>query len=237
MLNNLQMKNAILFIILLIGCRANAQNNWRYGLLTSFELRGTSGDTSYGSIFPSENRFVHSYNIGVFIEKKISKKLSLSFEPAFQRIGSSKHFDYTNYNSDKVNSFTAIQIPIALKIKLWEKFNTEFGVAPVYILTGKETVTISSSSKIVVHEEKYEYLNQKYGTFRIQFPLFIGFGYNINQSIEIGVRGYIATEYYTYTGQDVFNPTGANPSLYDPYFRSTKQNQGIAFRLKYNFAK
>lgn len=232
------MKKALLFIILLTGYQANAQSTWRYGLLSSFELRGTSGDTSYGSIFPSKNTFVPSYNFGVFIEKKISKKLSLSFEPAFQRTGTSKHFEYTNFSLDRINCFTAIQIPLALKIKLSKKIYSEFGVAPVYILTGKETLTsTSASSTKVIEEKKYEYLNQKYGSSRIQFPLFIGFGYNINKSIEVGVRGYIALGYYTYTGQDVFNPTGADPALYDPDFMSTKQNQGIAFRLKYNFAK
>jgi hypothetical protein len=121
---------------------------------------------------------------------------------------------------------------------LSKKIYSEFGVAPVYILTGKETLTSTSvSSTKVIEEKKYEYLNQKYGSSRIQFPLLIGFGYNINKSIEVGIRGYIATEYYTYTGQDVYNPTGIDNSIYEPGFISTKQNQGIAFRLKYNFAK
>lgn len=232
------MKKAFLFIILLTGYKTIAQNTWRYGLLTSFELRGTSGNTSYGSIFPSKNRFFPSYNIGGFIEKTMGKKISLLFEPAFQSIGASKHFEYTNYSLDKINRFTAIQIPIALKIKLSKKIYSEFGVAPVYILTGKETLTSTNTSSIkVIEEKKYEYLNQKYGSLRIQFPLFIGFGYNINKTIEVGIRGYIATGYYTYTGQDIFNPKGVDESLYDPDFISTKQNQGIAFRLKYNFAK
>ncbi len=232
------MKNALLLIFLLTVIQSNAQNTWRYGVLASYELRGTSGDTSYGSIYPSENRFFPSYNIGGFIEKAMSKKISLSFEPAFQNIGASQHFEYTNFSSDRINRFTAIQIPIAIKIKLSKKIYSEFGVAPVYILTGKETLTSTSgSSTKVIEEKKYDYLDQKYGSSRIQFPLLIGFGFNVNKSIEVGVRGYIATAYYTYTGQDVYNPTGANPSIYDPYFRSSKQNQGLAFRLKYNFAK
>lgn len=232
------MKNALLLIFLLIVIQSNAQNTWRCGILTSFELRGTSGDTSYGSIFPSENRFFPSYNIGGFIEKTLSKKISLSIEPAFQSIGASKHFDYTNFSLDRINRFTAIQMPIAVKIKLSKKIYSEFGVAPVYILTGKETLTSTTGSFTkVIEERKYDYLNQKYGSFRVQFPLFIGLGFNVSKSIEVGIRGYIATEYYTYTGQDVYNPTGIDNSNYEPGFISSKQNQGLALRLKYNFAK
>ncbi len=225
------MKNVLLFLFILIVIQSNAQNTWRYGVLASYELRGTSGDTSFGSLYPSESRFVPSYNFGLFIEKQISKKLILSFEPAYQRIGSSKYFEYYTYNSYRENQFTAIQMPVALKLKVGKKIYTEFGIAPVYILTGKEVTSASGSSKINIFE--YNNLNQKYGSSRIQFPLLVGFGYNINNSVEVGIRGYIATEYYTYTGLDFFEPC---PTC-DPHFRGSKQNQGLALRVKYNFAK
>ncbi len=234
---NLKMK-IIATILMLISCYfVNAQHKYRYGVLASYELRGTSGDASFGSLYPSENRFVSSYSLGGFIEKELSKKISVSLEPTYQQIGASKFFEYYTYNSERVTKFTAIQMPVAFKIKLGKLIYTELGVAPVYILTGKETTTTTNSTKVVIREEKYEYLDQKYGSQRIQFPLFIGLGFNLTKSLEIGMRGYLATEKYTYTGQDVYNPTNTPNSIYDPAFKSTRQNQGLAFRLKYNFAK
>jgi hypothetical protein len=245
------MRTIATFLIVLTCNFIYAQDKLRYGIQSSFELRGI-----VQRFYENSNSLVPSFAVGVFLEKKIFKHLHFTVEPSFAFIGSDFNKNVGNvFIEDEYYRFSVIQIPLSLNIIAISKFQMNFGVAPVYILSGNRVKNIQNiGSKIkpfITETKEYSNLNQEVGSSRIQFPVFFGFGFKIYKNLDINLKVYVATDTYTYTElgrneydegirkyQEFLRQNAGNP-LFDPAppfegkFVKSYQNSGFSFGLRY----
>ena len=225
------MKKYIAMFLVLFSSNLYAQQSWQLGVKGAFEMRGMPESIGYGRDIHSK-RALPSYGIGLFVKRHIWRRFSIMAEPAFHEVGSGRYKE-TNFQSQVVSSnnthirYSAILIPVGLNYKVGLKTAIEVGVAPTFLIAGKQTQTIYNSlSKIAPNVVKVDVL-EKFYQERFDFPIFLGMNYELTKKIEFGLRIYAGND-YTY---EIIQNGGNAPSDYVV----SKHNTGLAFGIRYNF--
>jgi hypothetical protein len=218
-------------LFLLLSSNLYGQQSWRLGFKGAFEMRGTPSSLGYfGEV--QGTRSLPSYGIGLFVQKHIWRKWSIIAEPTFHDVGSGKFKEMSSslpphqlISSNYTNvRYSAILIPIGLNCKIGLKTTLEAGIAPTFLISGKQTQTIYNSvSKIAPHVIKEDILDKFYQN-RFNFPFFIGMNYAITPKIELGLRIYGGSPYY-HELEVPFN------------YAKSNHNTGLALGIRYNFLK
>jgi opacity protein-like surface antigen len=158
----------------LVFCFANAQKA-EFGVKAGVNI-ASQKFSGVGAPSPSA---VTAFQVGAFLEVKISDKFSIQPELLYSLQGSS--FDFKSGTIDTKNTLKLayINIPVMFKYYAAEKFSLEAG-PQIGFLTSAEIVT-EAMGQSVTQDIKSSFKS-------VDFGLNIGAGYDFTEKISAGVR-------------------------------------------------
>ena len=158
---------------------ANAQET-KFGVKGGVNFANLSGDIE-------DNSTKVGFNVGSFVEIKISDKFSLQPELLFSTQGTkeeySETFNGTTINYDSKLNLSYLNIPVMAKFYVADKFSLEAGPQIGFLLSAKTKTEVTDGTNSSSEEEDF-----KDNVESTDFGLNFGAGYDFTSNLSAGFR-------------------------------------------------
>ncbi|CAH0336514.1 hypothetical protein FVB9288_02219 [Flavobacterium sp. CECT 9288] len=154
---------------------ANAQET-KFGVKGGLNLANISGDVE-------DNSSKIGFNVGGFVEIKVSDKFSVQPELLFSTQGTKFEESGSGFSAEVKYNLSYLNIPVMAKYYAADKFSLEFGPQIGFLTSAKADFTATESG---VTESGKEDVKDDFES--IDFGLNFGAGYDLTEKLSLGLR-------------------------------------------------
>jgi opacity protein-like surface antigen len=154
---------------------ANAQEA-KFGIKGGLNLANLSGDIK-------DNSSKIGFNVGGFVEIKVSDKFAIQPELLYSKQGTKFEKSGTGFSSESKRNLSYINIPVMAKYYAADKFSLEFGPQIGFLTSAEADFTVTTLGVTVSGNEdvKDEYES-------IDFGVNFGAGFDFTENLSLGLR-------------------------------------------------
>ncbi|CAM2906394.1 porin family protein [Flavobacterium frigoris] len=155
---------------------SNAQTT-KFGIKGGLNVSNFSGDVE-------DNSALVGFNVGGFVEIKVSDKFAVQPELLFSTQGAKNEFtEPGGYKVDSKLTLGYINVPVMLKYYAAEKFSLEAGPQIGFLVSAKSKADITDGGTTVTVKE-----DSKDQFKSIDFGMNFGAGYDFTENLSAGLR-------------------------------------------------
>ena len=154
---------------------ANAQET-KFGVKGGLNLANFSGDVE-------DNSSKIGFNVGGFVEIKVSDKFAIQPELLFSTQGAKFEESGSGFSYESKYNLSYLNIPVMAKYYAADKFSLEFGPQIGFLTSAKDDYTATESGVTVSGNEDIKDIFES-----VDFGVNFGAGYDFTENLSVGLR-------------------------------------------------